>query len=197
MSNKLKGVLFGTLASLGGVVLYLVLYLVLGLIAGLAGALMGFLFIIVYYKLNPDDYSKFPYVYSIILIVLEILVSELIAVLISKVAIEDYDVSTMDVLHDLLMGYLVSGIVYGFSLFSFIRKRNENRKMANNLNQYDDQNVDNQNLDVDNQNVDDQNVDNQNLDVDNQNLDVDNQNVDKQDFDEENEEDQNNNLKDE
>ena len=180
MSNKLKGVLFGTLASLGGVVLYLVLYLVLGLIAGLAGALMGFLFIIVYYKLNPDDYSKFPYVYSIILIVLEILVSELIAVLISKVAIEDYDVSTMDVLHDLLMGYLVSGIVYGFSLFSFIRKRNENRKMANNLNQYDDQNVDNQNLDVDNQN-----------------LDVDNQNVDKQDFDEENEEDQNNNLKDE
>ena len=184
MSNKLKGVLFGTLASLGGVVLYIVLCLVLGLIAGLAGALMGFLFIIVYYKLNPDDYSKFPYVYSIILIVLEILVSELITILIAKVAIDDVDVSVVGILYDLLMGYLVSGIVYGFSLFSFIRKRNENRRMA------DDQYVDNQNFD-------EQNVDNQNLDVDNQNLDIDNQNVDKQDFDEENDEDQNNNLKDE
>ena len=58
MSNKIKGTFLGFLASFGGVVGWILLNFV-GFIAGIAGAGMGILFIIVYTKINYDDFSSY------------------------------------------------------------------------------------------------------------------------------------------
>lgn len=118
MSLRLKGTLIGAAASLAGVALWIILGM-LNFIAGIAGALMGVLFIIVYRKINPTDKSPYAIIVSVVLILAEILLSELIVLFIiaSNAGVPfGFALSVAEVqravLLDVLMGLGLSAVVF-------------------------------------------------------------------------------------
>ncbi len=139
MSNKVKGTLLGILASFVGVAVWIALYVGLNIVAGVAGALMGYAFIFVYFKLNPNDSSKYPYFIAVPLAICEVVFSELISIVIicaiNNVSLSDA-LNNSDVLagiaRDLILGCLLSCLV----LFCFIRANNTKRKQDQQLQNY-------------------------------------------------------------
>ncbi|MCL2062639.1 MAG: hypothetical protein FWH03_08480 [Firmicutes bacterium] len=77
MSNKMKGILAGTGAFLGGCAIYIVLG-VLGYIAWVGGALMGAGFVMAYRFFNKDSKSPLPIIIGAVLVLVGIAVSTLI-----------------------------------------------------------------------------------------------------------------------
>lgn len=129
MSLRLKGTLLGFVASLAGVALWIIFVAVLGIIAGLAGAVMGLLFMLVYSKINKEDKSNYRYIVGAIIVVAEILISELISVVILA-SIESIALSSIfsspkiigGMAYDIIMGLVLSAIVLGAYIYSEKKK---------------------------------------------------------------------------
>lgn len=129
MSLRLKGTLLGFAASLVGVALWIIFVAFLGIIAGLAGAVMGLLFMLVYSKINREDKSNYRYIVGAIIIVVEILISELISVVIIA-SMESISLSSIfsspnvigDMAYDVIMGLVLSAIVFGAYIYSEKKK---------------------------------------------------------------------------
>lgn len=129
MSLRLKGTLLGFAASLVGVALWIIFVAFLGIIAGLAGAVMGLLFMLVYSKINREDKSNYRYIVGAIIIVVEILISELISVVIIA-SMESISLSSIfsspnvigGMAYDVIMGLVLSAIVFGAYIYSEKKK---------------------------------------------------------------------------
>lgn len=125
MSNKIKGTFLGFLASFGGVVGWILLNFV-NFIAGIAGAGMGILFIIVYTKINYDDFSSYKYVMAGIITIVDIVIAELICTAIYA-AIEGYTfaaaLNSDAYVRSLLINIVIGMILSGISLGSYIRRQ--------------------------------------------------------------------------
>jgi len=119
MGRKIAGTLVGFLASLAGVAAWILLSFI-GFIAGIAGALMGMLFIMVYQKIAWDDKSAYPFVIGSLIIVVDIVMAELLAValiaatndLSFSAALADSEIM-MWVIIDVVVGLLLSFLVFG------------------------------------------------------------------------------------
>jgi len=131
MTDRLKGTLMGVLFSLGAVVIWVILTFI-GFIAGLAGALMGILFVMGYQKFNPSDKSKYVVFVACILIVVEIVVAELLAI---AIIAGFYEVPFADALAipEVQTGIIldvVIGLVLSFAVFvGYLYSRNRKNQL--------------------------------------------------------------------
>ena len=132
MSSKLSGLLFGTLMSLVGVVLWVILSAFLGIIAGIAGAAMGLLFVWGYRKFNPKDKNNFIYIIAGAIIIVEIIISELISLAIIasmngidfSEALQDGEVMSY-VGIDIVLGILLTGVIFVWSIIDANKKKKQ------------------------------------------------------------------------
>ncbi|MDR0426049.1 MAG: hypothetical protein LBH24_02645 [Clostridiales bacterium] len=138
MGNKLKATAAGFGASLGGVAVWIIMSAFVGVIAGWAGALMGILFLLVYRKLAPADKSVYPYLAAIVLVVIEIVISELISIAIiagmegvSFSQVMEYGEVRSAVMSDLLIGFILTALVFGLYIFNMHRRDKMASRAAN------------------------------------------------------------------
>ncbi len=131
--DKIKGYLFGFAASLAGVALWVFLANVLGIIAGIAGAVMGILFLLVYKKMTGEEKSSvITYIIGGVIILVDIFLAEIISLAIVGAS---YDVGLAELmayseiqsamLQDILVGLLLSMLVYVGYIVSLNRKANQ------------------------------------------------------------------------
>jgi len=136
--ERIKGTSLGIVLSLGGVVLW-VIFAFIGFIAGIAGALMGIAFVFGYRKMNPDDESKYPVIVACVLIIVEIVIAELLTILIIVNGLEDVSFAEalampdvyVWVIVDIVVGLLLSYLVFGGYLYTLKRKNQMGDKRKN------------------------------------------------------------------
>lgn len=146
MSNNVKGILVGFLMSLIGVAAWILCSAVLEIIAGIAGALMGILFIVGYRIFNKGKLSNNVIIIAGAIVLVEIVVSELIALAIIASAngftfgeVFDIEGVTSGFAIDLIVGILLSGLVFGFYISDMKRKEKRQEQadqMAQQQNQF-------------------------------------------------------------
>lgn len=139
MSYKVKGILAGVAMSLIAVAAWMIFWFI-GILAGLAGGGMGILFMIGY---NKFDHSrpKSIIAFSIVLIIVEIILCELICIAMfvsgSGVsfaqALADPEVKSA-MLYDIIIGLILSVVIHISYLASANRNKMRKQKVFTNVN---------------------------------------------------------------